>query len=101
MRITVTDEFVKLLIHQHASKLSQLMHVSYGWHCVSDQMCVGNYSFKKCDNMKLVNRDGMLQCESSKCVALSNNNVLKNKQTGFRNSTVHGIFKAYAVIEKH
>ena len=101
MRIIVSNKFAKLLTRERVSKLSLLMRVSYGLHCMCDEMSVGEYNVNKnCNNINLVHRYDRLQHEncykydkalvsvSPICdVAKGNNNVLNIKQQGSRIGT--------------
>ena len=82
----------------YVCKGSPITRVSYGWHCVCDEMSADDYNAnKKCDDIKLLNSYDMLQHESSNeydkalasvnpnCdVAQRNNNVLNITPKGLR-----------------
>ena len=47
VRIIVSNKFGKILACMRESYLPRLMHVSYRWCCVSDEMSAGDYNVNK------------------------------------------------------
>ena len=65
MRISVNNKFAKHLTREYVSRLSKLMQITYGWHCVHE-MCVGvNKVGGKCDSINLIAHYNMLKHEDS------------------------------------
>ena len=69
MRIIISNKFAKLVTklvtREYVCQLSRLMHLSYGWWCVCNEMSVGDYIVNKsviknwqtgmiCYNMRVV-----------------------------------------------